>query len=256
MAILINENLIIPEDNINSRDPVALYMAKWFDEPFQADMLTRLTSVAHSLTTQKQDRDYHADICYTDPSTNMQTFIDAKSVTRNFKYIDQSIGRTSYIDAIAIGQYALSSNVNYFSFIWRSGLYVVQHLSLHTVTPIRVKVSYGQNNHRQVLSHYSVQSLIAIPDTKHYVIPEPYMKVYDDAYACYERSRNMMFDIERTVQTEFRSSVNYRTLVNFARELKPIIVRYNNIDNVFGYVEMTPCDEFKQNLTNILSEIL
>jgi hypothetical protein len=231
-------------------------MAKWFDEPFQADMLTRFTSVAHSLTTQKQDRDYHADICYIDLSTNIQTFIDAKSVTRNFEYIDQSIGRTSYIDAIAIGQYALSSNVSYFSFVWRSGLYVVQHSSLHTVTPIRVKVSYGQNNHRQVLSHYSVQSLISIPETKHYIIPEPYMKVYDDAYACYERSRNMMFDMGRPEQTEFRSSVNYRTLVNFARELKPIIVRYNNIDSTPKYIELPHCDEFKQNLTNILSGIL
>ena len=253
---MINDNLVIPEDNLNSRDPIALYMAKWFDEPFQADMLTRFTSVNHSLTTQTQDRDNHADICYKEQTTNMQMFIDAKSVTRNFEYIEQSLGRTSYIDAIAIGQYALSSKVNYFSFVWRSGLYIVNHSSLYDVQPVRVKVSYGQNNHRQVLSHYSVQSLIAIPDTKHYVIPDLYMNVYDDAYACYERSRNMMFDMGRSEQTEFRSSVNYRTLVNFARELKPIIVRYNNIDSVSEYVEMTPCDEFKQNLTNILSGIL
>ena len=253
---MLNEELIIPEDNLNSRDPVALYMAKWFDEPFQADMLTRFTSITHCLTTQKQDRDHHADIYFTDQSTNTQKFIDAKSVTRNFEYVEQTIGRTSYTDAVAIGQYALSSKVNYFSFVWRSGLYVVLHSSLHTVTPVRVKVSYGQNYHRQVLSHYSVQSLIAIPETKHYVIPEPYMKVYDDAYACYERSRNMMFDMGRLDQTEYRTLINHRTLVNFARELRPIIVRYNNIDSVSQHVEMTPCDDFMQNLTNILSGIL
>ena len=250
---MINENLSVPTE-LESRDPIALYMAKWFDEPFQADILSWLTHTTHYMTTQQQDRNVHADLYYIE--NNQQHFIDAKVVTRNFEYIDASTNKTTYIDAIAIGQYALSSKVNYFSFVWRSNLYVVPHASLQTITPARVKVSNGQNGHKQILYHYNVQTFASHSDTKTYQISKDFMSVYDEAYSCYERARAMVYDMSVPMNSQHSHTLRQRTLNTFAEELKPIIARYNKISSAPVFVELPPVNDYQKYLSNILSSIL
>ena len=250
---MINENLQIPTE-LESRDPIALYMAKWFDEPFQADMLSRHTHKEHYMTTQQQDQNVHADLSYIE--NNQQFFIDAKVVTRNFEFIDESTNKTTYIDAIAIGQYALSSKVDFFSFVWRYNLYVVPHASLQTITPSRVKVSDGQNRHKQILYHYNVQTLASHPSTKAYQISKDFMSVYDEAYSCYERARAMVYDMSVPMNSQHSHTLRQRTLNTFAEELKPIIARYNKISSAPVFVELPPVNDYQKNLSNILSSIL
>ena len=244
---MINETLQLPTE-IESRDPISLYMAKWFDEPFQADMLSQKTHTTYYLTTEQQDINNHADIYYIE--NNQQYFIDAKVVTRNFEFIDATTNKTTFIDAIAIGQYALSSKVDFFSFVWRSNIYVLSHASLKTITPVRVKVSNGQNGHKQVLYHYNAKTLASHPDTKTYSILTDFMSIYDEAYSCYERARAMVYDIS----SQHSYTLRQRTLSTFAEELKLIITRYNKL--ISKPVYLPPVNDYQKDLSNILSSIL
>ena len=254
-------NLSLPQE-LKSRDPLALYMAKWFDEPFQADALTIGTGFHHLMTTVSQDRHQHADIFYEDPFTCQIIFIDAKMVTKGFSWIDVETKKKRYVDSLTIGEYAFKSYTPYFSFIWRDRVYLISRIAFAGIQPVYSHLSNGQNGHKQMLYHYDVRNLInhSYPDVKSFKILEEYFKLYTEAYAAYERARAMVYDLGYPkTQSErlFYDSVRMRTLTTFRDELIPIINKYNSISSDSGTtVDTSSVNDFNEDLENILSAIL
>ena len=253
-------NLSLPQ-SLKSRDPLALYMAKWFDEPFQADALTIGTGIHHLLTTVSQDRHQHADIYYEEPFSSQIIFIDAKMVTKGFSWIDAETKKKRYVDSLTIGEYAFKSETPYFSFIWRDRVYLISRNAFVNIQPVYSHLSNGQNGHKQMLYHYDVRNLIehSNPDVQSFEIPEEYFKLYIEAYAVYERVRAMVYDLGYPkTQSErlFYDSVRMRTLTSFRDELIPIINKYNSLSTTQTNVEISQTNDFNKDLENILSAIL
>ena len=71
MILTMKEELILP-DNMNYRDPVSYMAARWFDEPFQADILSRALAERFHITTVDEDRLMHADFWYEEMYEKLQ----------------------------------------------------------------------------------------------------------------------------------------------------------------------------------------
>ena len=74
---MIAEDLILP-DNLNYRDPVSYMAARWFDEPFQADVLSKALGEKFHITSVDEDRYVHADFWFD------KLEVSACSSTRNY----------------------------------------------------------------------------------------------------------------------------------------------------------------------------
>ena len=253
---MIQENLTYP-DNLNYRDPVSYMAARWFDEPFQADILSSVLSKDLHITTIDEDRYIHADFYYNNPDSS-RTLIDAKICTRNFKVVDPNTKTVSYTDAIAIGEQAFSSSAQLISFVWRSALMTVSHDELRTLTPVSTRISKGFNGHSQTLYHYSVDSLLRLPDTIKYPLKKDVYNIYDEFYSIYERAHNIIFDIpfpKTESEKVYVNSIRLRTLNNFREELIPLVKRYNSLSSHSEQTEAQPVNDFAMNLKNILAGI-
>ena len=253
---MIQENLSYP-DNLNYRDPVSYMAARWFDEPFQADILSNALSKKLHITTVDEDRYIHADFYYMNQDGS-RTLLDAKLCTRNFKLINSETKTVSYTDAITIGERAYSSSAQLISFVWRSALMTVSHEELRTLQPISTRVSKGFNGHSQTLYHYSVDSLLNLPGTRKYDLRRDVYNIYDDFYSMYERAHNIILDIpfpKTESERVYANSIRLRTLNAFREELIPLIIRYNSLYSVNSNTCDVPVNDFADKLKDILAAI-
>lgn len=222
------EELKLP-DNMNYRDPVSYMAARWFDEPFQADILSLALTERFHITTVFEDRVMHADFWY-EESNGTRTYVDAKLCTRNFRWTSPNTQKTCYTDAVTIGERAVTSSAQCFSFVWRGSVWVVRHDDLKTVQPFCSRLSKGYNGHAQTLYHYAVDVLLSLSNTREYPIDTYIFNIYDEFYACYERARNIVMDIpwSKTVSEKvYTDNIRKRTMRQFRDELVPIVRKYN-----------------------------
>ena len=253
------EDLRIP-NRLTSRDPLALYMAKWFDEPFQADVINMMTRYRCVQTSEEIDRHCHADFCINSKDSGEDVYVDAKMITKNFSWTDANTMKTHYINSLTVAEYALNSNTSYFSFIWRGCLYLVSHQMLKEVSPELIRASNGQNNHRQVLYHYDVSRVISsLFGLDCYLLNDSLSTVYDDAYSAYERARAMVYELHYPkTQSEriYYDSIRMRTLETFRNELLPIIKNYNSLMNKMNMCQLDiKGNSFDDELKDILCSI-
>ena len=246
------EELILP-DNMNYRDPVSYMAARWFDEPFQADILSRALAERFHITTVDEDRLMHADFWY-EEIDGIRTYVDAKLCTRNFKWTSAETQKTCYTDAVTIGERAVTSSAQCFSFVWRGSVWVVRHEDLTSIQPFYSRLSKGYNGHTQTLYHYSVDSLRSLMNTKEYKIDTYIFNIYDEFYACYERARNIVMDVpwpKTASEKVYVDNIRKRTMTQFRDELVPIVKKYN--------IEMQEVPDtstaFSFELSNIMSGI-
>jgi hypothetical protein len=185
-----------------------------------------------------------------------RTLLDAKLCTRNFKVVDPNTKTVSYTDAITIGERAYSSSAQLISFVWRSALMTVSHDELKSLQPISTRVSKGFNGHSQTLYHYSVDSLLNLPNTNKHELKKDVYNIYDEFYSIYERAHNMIFDIpypKTESEKVYVNSIRLRTLNSFREELIPLIRKYNALKSQPIESAQISVNDFAADLKNILA---
>ena len=227
---MISENLTIRDSSLNYRDCVSYYFARWFDEPFTVDVLNNYSgrSVHFELAPDELDRQ-HIDYLFTGLDNRVH-YVDSKTHIRNFHYLDESL-KEHYFDVITVGENAWTSQTEFFSFVHKTRIYLCYHAETHHYAqPVKISSSKGQNNHKQNLYHFSIESLKSLPHTTSFEIPKELARLYADAYDIFERNRNFVYDIlpgKTESQKQYAVQQRLRTLNTMKDELLSVIKNYN-----------------------------
>ena len=80
-------------------------------------------------------------------------YVDSKIYKHNFEY-KKTKTYSRVADVIVIGEYALNSNTEFISFVYKRRIYFIHHMSIKTIDPLYKKISKGQNNKSQMLFYY------------------------------------------------------------------------------------------------------
>lgn len=230
---MISTDLTINSGDLNHRNCVGYYFARWFDEPFAVAVLNLLdTNSRYALADDAQDQQ-HVD--YTETTADGRVVrSDSKVVTRNFPYKDETTSKTNYADVVTVGEYVLTSSnhPDIISFYYRNRIYQVDYSGFVTkLKPVAVSESEGENNHKQRLFHYRIvdihemESSVRIKD-----VPHTLSKCYDAAMKILEQTRNFILEIPRATNDEkraFYTKVRYDALERMRNDLTDIIYRFN-----------------------------
>ena len=246
---MITENITINAGDMNYRDITGFYFAKWFDEPFTVEILNRLhyNNRTYCLAERNDDRS-HRDFYYIDED-NKKHYADCKTHIHNFVYKrTKEFSKTA--DVVTIGNYALNSMTEFITVVYKSRIYIINHIDIMNVKPLSEQMSSGQNNRSQLLTHYDMQSLIEIPFTQSVVIPSNLWFLYQKAYDLFLKYKSSIYDYFRCQKPTQMQHLMYSVpmMEQFKSELIPIIREINST-----YTEIPLSDSFSSDLADIYS---
>lgn len=228
---MISEKLDIRSTELNYRDPVSYYMARWFDEQFTVDVLNKTGFCGLGFTLASDDLDRHHIDYYFTGYDNKIHYVDSKIHVRGFNHPDFKTGRPVYIDAITVGEPAWNSDTEFFSFVYRGKIYFCCHRDALSIQPSFVRESIGQNGHKQNLFHFNVNDFINIKSTRAADIPPVLFSCYEDAYEIFARTRRYVYEFNYArseSEKAFNNKQRYAAIERMRDAFIPIIQKFNS----------------------------
>lgn len=250
---MLKTDLEIREDRLKTyRDPIGYCYAKWFDEPFVADILNSISfkNFKFILADDNEDRN-HIDIYATNGVETLT--IDCKIMTHNFSYNNGNENKNlnlSYDDILTIGEHVIRSSTDYILFVRRNEICICKLSDIRDkVKPLQIREnSKNMGGTSQTLINFRVSDLQNLFSTQIIKIPQDKADLYFDAYREYEKLRMRLRDVmlNRVLDNDKKNQIKLELLNELKNVLTGYILKYNNI-----YVEIPKIDDTDALLNDI-----